>query len=473
MTAPSLHLPASGTVNRRPVSVLSRGDVYLRFLAWVLAGYAIGDKGFAYIGVPPLYVGELSLLSGVVVGGLSSRAHGVFHAPVTALLVAFMAWGAVCTLPYLGTFGIEALRDAVVWAYAVLALVVGGLVIARPLRLGMLVARYRRFVPVFLVLMPVVWVAAQARGESSPVWPWSGTPILFAKAGDFLVHLTGVTAFIACGFNGRARLWISVLLTLDVILTGYATRGGLLAYVAGVGLCVLARPRNRVTLHLGGLIAAAVLLLAVSGVRIPLGNYREISMQQFVEHIRSTTGTSSNEALEGTKLWRVAWWASIVDYTFAGERFWTGKGYGINLADDDGYQVTEDGSLRSPHNVHMTILARSGVTGLVLWLALQGVWAGTLVRTFWRSRRAGHEEWARLFIWLLSYWLSMLIVATFDVYLEGPMGGIWFWVVFGVGIGAIEIYRREVRARSALVSASGPSTGAATPGHRASSAALD
>jgi hypothetical protein len=51
--------------------------------------------------------------------------------------------------------------------------------------------------------------------------------------------------------------------------------------------------------------------------------------------------------------------------------------------------------------------------------------------------------------------LALFVNASFDVYLEGPVGGIWFWSVFGVGIGAPLIYRRLVEE---LPSATGAAT---------------
>ena len=46
---------------------LSEGDRYLALLAMVLLGYALMGKGFAYLGFPPLYVGEIAFLTGIVV----------------------------------------------------------------------------------------------------------------------------------------------------------------------------------------------------------------------------------------------------------------------------------------------------------------------------------------------------------------------------------------------------------------------
>ena len=136
------------------------------------------------------------------------------------------------------------------------------------------------------------------------------------------------------------------------------------------------------------------------------------------------------------------WWTDIVNYTVHGRYFWGGKGYGINLADDDGYQVG-DGTLRSPHNVHMTILARSGVVGIALWAAVQLTLGFAIGWAHLRARRRGDGQWASLFLFLGCYWAAFLINASFDVFLEGPMGGIWFWTVFGTGIACLWMYKNR------------------------------
>jgi hypothetical protein len=126
---------------------------------------------------------------------------------------------------------------------------------------------------------------------------------------------------------------------------------------------------------------------------------------------------------------RLDWWKKIIGYTFEGPYFWMGKGYGINLADDDGSQVTADHSLRSPHNAFMTILARSGVPGLVLWLAFLVTLAIQAARMIYaRPARLDHP----LISWTTIYILILLFNASVDVFLEGPMGGVWFWSMVGI-----------------------------------------
>jgi O-antigen ligase len=105
-----------------------------------------------------------------------------------------------------------------------------------------------------------------------------------------------------------------------------------------------------------------------------------------------------------------------------------------------------DHSLRSPHNAHMTVLARMGAPGFGLWILLQLTWAAGIVRSYLHSRRRSDVRWQGVFFFLGTFWLAFLINASFDVFLEGPMGGIWFWTVFGVGAAAVWIYERAPEA---------------------------
>ena len=123
---------------------------------------------------------------------------------------------------------------------------------------------------------------------------------------------------------------------------------------------------------------------------------RPISVSQFIENITSLVTETDSGALEGTKEFRLRWWSDIIDYTINGQYFWTGKGFGINLADDDGFQVYDDHSLRAPHNGHIEILARAGVPGLVLWMLLNAAVGLGLLRAAVRARSMGRSRWVAL-----------------------------------------------------------------------------
>ena len=169
---------------------------------------------------------------------------------------------------------------------------------------------------------------------------------------------------------------------------------------------------------------------------------RPATIGQMIDNILSLFGSSADGGLEGTKQFRLAWWGTIVDYTLFGEHFWTGKGFGVNLADDDGFQSTSDGSLRAPHNSHLTVLARMGVPGFILWLLVMGAFAIGLLRTTRALRRSGDGRLAAVSAWVLVYWFAMMVDTSFDPYLEGPQGGIWFWSIFGLGLVVMRLDRR-------------------------------
>jgi O-antigen ligase len=106
----------------------------------------------------------------------------------------------------------------------------------------------------------------------------------------------------------------------------------------------------------------------------------------------------------------------------------------VNLADDDGFQPTLDHSLRAPHNSHMSALARMGVPGFALWVLLQGAFGIGMLRAVRAYRRSDDWAMAGVGAWILVIWAAMMVVTSFDPYLEGPQGGIWFWSIFGLGL---------------------------------------
>jgi hypothetical protein len=175
----------------------------------------------------------------------------------------------------------------------------------------------------------------------------------------------------------------------------------------------------------------------------PWAEVRSATPTQWWENITSIFFGSSNAQLEGTKEFRLAWWNKIIGYTFNGPYFWDGKGFGINLADNDGFQQSLNHSLREPHNSHLSILARMGVPAFFLWLLLQGLFALLLLRALLAYRRIGDKQLAAVAAWILVFWTAIMVNTSFDPYLEGPQGGIWFWVLFGLGLVVMRLVPRR------------------------------
>ena len=81
---------------------------------------------------------------------------------------------------------------------------------------------------------------------------------------------------------------------------------------------------------------------------------------------------------------------------------------------------------------------------MALWLLTLACWSVVVLTNMVSAWQLGDRAWASFFLLTFCYACGFLIDASFDVTLEGPMAGIWFWCVFGAGTGAGMIYRAEL-----------------------------
>jgi hypothetical protein len=453
--------PRAGLVSAAALSIISFAAYYRTrlpgmFLVLVgisLFGYTFLGKGFAYFGVSPLFAGELLLLFGMLAALLGGGFTPALRSPISWLVILWAVWGFACTVPYLDVYGLDALRDATIWGYGAFALLVAGFM----LRLQWWAKAsdaYARWFWWFAFWSPVAGAIFATREPSIPRVPGTEIPLLFVKAGDFGVQLAGVATFVLVGladsqFHGRrhrtALEWLWWMAWLGgVAITGAASRGALMSVFVAVALVILLQRRVRFWKPV--LVAFVFASVFVSAdIKLNAGQDREVSADQIVDNLRSIVGGKSNTSnLEGTRAWRLSWWQDIIDYTVHGPYFWMGKGFGINLADDDDYQGTVNGlPNRSPHNIQMTVLARSGVPGLAIWSLLHITFALAMAVAFFRARRERRDWWARVNLWILSFYVAFMVNAAFDVFLEGPQGGVWFWCLIGFGIAALEAQRAK------------------------------
>jgi O-antigen ligase/polysaccharide polymerase Wzy-like membrane protein len=422
-------------------------------LCLALLGYALLGKSFAYLGSPPIFVSEAILLAGVLsllIGWRVLLRSGLLRWAMLPMYL-FMIWGATRTAPYWDEYGMDALRDGALWRYGVFAIVIYGLVAKDGWLLRSLVCRYRWFARIYPFAALLV-LLIQILHLTMPNVPGTQVPAVSTKTGDVAVHIAGVTAFTLVGLAElKSYAWfLSLFATVVVCASG--NRGAAVSYLCAVIFVLVLSGRARAVI--ARLVLPLALLLSAGfflNPEIELHQAREISLRQLAVNYASVVASFEDNPgnSESTKQWRLMWWTRIVDYTVFGDYFWDGKGFGVNLTKSDGF-TSRSGLLRSPHNVHMTVLARSGVIGLSLWGLFQVAWLVTVLRSLFRARRHGHAEWEALFVFLGSYWVASVVNASFDVYLEGPMGGVWFWVLTGLGLAAAQYYQNHTAQQSHL-----------------------
>jgi O-Antigen ligase len=425
-------------------------DAYVRLLCCTLAGYALLGKGFAYLGIAPLFIGEIALCLGLCVifrSGCRLAMLATVPSLLVATLFALVMTAAVASVP---AYGLDAIRDSAILLYSLFAFIVIALILEKPGRLRWILRVYGRFAWLYGMIGGVAFnltaYCAIFLYDGGLYFPGTNIEMPNLRAGEAAVHLSGAAVFMLLGFRRVSLLWVMLLFVN--ILSVAVSRGGMLSILIPLGLAAVLGGQVR---RLAPALLSASLLLAVTyaiGLEVQhvdsdMPNQRSIGAAQILENFESILGTSDALNLDDTKTWRLRWWQSIGDYTFNGPYFWTGKGYGLALAETDGFVGTEKDApiLRSPHNVHMTMLARSGVPGLALWILVQVAWFMALMNAQIVARRRGETQWANLFLWVACYGLAIVIDSSFDVAIEGPMVGIWYWSLFGLGIASIMAYR--------------------------------
>jgi hypothetical protein len=435
----------------RPFAVphpTSLGDRYIPALSFILLGYAVMGKGFAYLGVPPLFIGEIALFAGLVVALQSGCLVAALATPPSLVLAATMIWVLLLTLPNVGVYGFDALRDSVVIMYGGFAFVIIALLLEDGRRINSMLRSFGTFVGIYGPTVPFLYAFNRYMTHYIPNLPGYNVPLLEIRSGEIAVHLTGAVLFVLIGFRKVSWLW-SLSVFAAMMMASVSSRGALLAIILPIifAVLVLGKLREFALVAVVGLsvfaTAYAVETAFTDHREARTSSERSLSTQQIVDNVVSIVG-QGGEQTEGTKTWRIEWWNIILANTVFGPNFWTGRGFGLNLADADGFRDGDHPdlpALRSPHSVHMTMLARAGIPGVALWFGLLTSWFAMMMHTMLTARHRGQTEWAGLFLFLGCYAASFVINASFDVALEGPMQGIWFWCLVGFGIGSAMVYR--------------------------------
>lgn len=438
-------------------------DHYLTVLAVCFFGYALFGKAFAYLGAGSLYIGEVMLGVGLLFTAVALWNRRGVVTPILWIAFVLLGWSLAQTVPYIPTYGLMALRDVMVVGYTLFAVIAVVLFTARPERLPAMLIRYRVLVVVVCGVAWLLFLIARSYSALVPRAPWAPhLSLLDNKPGDLLVHLAGITAFLLLRFR-KPSTWVLVLLVAGTAALMAGNRGGMLGYLLAMGVFAVMKPSSAKATRLLYILAVMIVVgVAANTATVAINDdTRTLSVGQIWENVKSIVGKSEDSHLGNTVEWRLDWWGVIIDYALLGDDKWTGKGFGRNIATEDGFAVDDYGSLRSPHNVHMTILARSGIPGLTIWTLLHLAWWAAVLRAWAFARRERRYAWQGFFALCAVYWMAGVVNATFDVYLEGPMGAIWFWFVFGAALAGTRLVHTEPTLLDGLVVGAG--TPAASP----------
>ncbi|MBX9733657.1 MAG: O-antigen ligase family protein [Chitinophagaceae bacterium] len=399
--------------------------IYLHLLVTVYALYCYFNKGIAYT-----YLTEGTLVIGILLMLKHIKQYVFIWRKETAFIVFFLMVTAVQTAVGIGRYGIkDTIRDSFVMNYAWYVFIIFLFVAERDI-LEKKIARVYAFFPAIVSISFLLRAFFPALNNFILV---GNHPFLAYKNGDIAVHL-----FVCLVLMLNNKIAVSPrLLQLNYLLIGYLalvsatySRGGMLSFIIPLGIYfVLIRktPQEKKYISYLKFVPVALLIALPLYLSTKLEDKvqgRKIGVEQLTENVTSIVNQDSRKVgktLNDNVVWRLSWWATIIDYTFTGPYFFQGKGLGINLATSDEIRVDDD-TLRSPHNYNMTLLARYGVPFFILWLVY--------LVLLWKPLFTIKQNPDILVYTLIL--LAFFINASFDVSLEGPVMAMPFWLFTGV-----------------------------------------
>ncbi|MBL7759234.1 MAG: O-antigen ligase family protein [Sediminibacterium sp.] len=397
--------------------------LYLDAYVLVYALYAFFNKGIAYS-----YLAEILLVIGVLILLKDFRKLEIVWDRSMQLLVLFLAVTAVYIARGMGSYPfMEIIRDSFMINYAIFALIL--LFFKNDInylkeKLFLVYKWYPLAACCSFLLLSYIPFFEEFKVFGNVI-------LLLYKFGDMGVHLLISTLFMLNGYIRMSKRFavINTLLTIYIFLVIAAySRSGMLAYLLGLGIFVVFTKSRELKLFMQGYLRYLPLLLILalslySATKLE-ENFqgRKIGLSQLKENVVSIVSSDASGSLNDNKVWRLAWWGKIIQDSYSGTtNFLLGRGLGMSMAAVDDIEQEEEG-LRSPHNFHLNILARFGVPFFLLWM----YWMYLILI---RIRRKEISQYA---FTLLTILFVFIVNASFDVYLEGPMGAFPFWTFIGL-----------------------------------------
>jgi hypothetical protein len=481
MTGFKADFRADGASRRLPLILLP--------LAVYLAAIIVFGKGPTYLGIGPIYWGELTLalmLGWMYCSMLIRGTPAGLASPLGVAIMCFMVLGAVLTAFGFRRWGMDAMRDAAVWYYAAFFFVgkyVAGLGASRAqpaaegrrlkaegttegAQLAAEEAHPSAFSPqpsafslpspatslwrwlVWIWLAAMVWdIVVRTTGtwpvRMSPMVPGRGVKLLGGSGSENYMHMCLGAILLMLGVPRWRETHLKKLLTVAVVLAsagllfmcnGRGVKVAVMAALAAGGLATFGARRQ--LWPSGRLFVAGVLLVWALGMAAilsgPEGLARVGRLTRFAEI--STAATS------GTAYWRRTWWDNITGKVHADNPAF-GLGFGFNLGRLNPFLAGDEKAanpVRSPHNYNMTVFGRMGYFGLGLWGAILALGLGRLFVRVRRGSVGGRpytlERRKELTFWLMAL-TAIWVNASFGVLMEGPVLGIPFWLFLGFASG--------------------------------------
>jgi hypothetical protein len=387
-----------------------------------MAIYLLFNKGVAYtFGV------EILLAFGLIIIILKRKQFEIFKEKkyVLILILCFITLFYIL-IGFLKYNYFNVIRDSFAFEYALFAIIIFFFKDYKEYIWQKLVKLYQ-WAPLILLLNTLIFYYVIL--YLPPIEIFGGQPLFLYKNGDKSLHLLIGTILMILFTDQYSRNWLilnTTLILINLLILLAFTRSGSVAYLVGIFCFFFFSKTSLITDKLRKVLKyIPVLLIIVFGVFAIIeidgdAQGRTISLSQITDNFSSIVSSDIEGSLIDNKVWRLVWWAKLLNESFTIEHFFIGKGLGMSLAGND--LTSLDENLRSPHNFHLTIIARFGYIIFFIWVYLLYL----LFKPLFTKQLSGKM------LGLTCILLAFVINGSFDVFFEGPMGAFPFWTLVGL-----------------------------------------
>jgi O-antigen ligase len=426
--------------------------VWRKIVLFTVAGYLILNTGFEMVRIPPvgagIPLGELVLVLSLCL--IDALALLLRMSSEVWLFPILLWWGLSLTrsLYDVHVGGAWSFRDAS-QAIESLYLIVGFWIVNSPANIRYFF-RWMRWMFVVAALYGLLFPFEGPLQKVSPtlhgmgassthlLFQMTNTPVILIWTACWLLIergrsrgpvrgrelLAGLLVAFAVAFAQERTIYLGVLLV------------GVLLFVTRSRLAT----RWTALLLLGVLIIGAV---SVSGIEIKGRLGKKISLDFIVSHFEAISGKASTEETQGAAEGvpqRIGWWRTIYKKMIRSpQKIVFGLGYGMPLTN---FRTGGGIPVREPHNSYISVIARLGVSGMIVWLLMQA----SLYLCWWRvyrlCGRMGWTEDRNNLLVLVIYNVLLLIIAIGEDGFEKPFFAIPYYLFFGVILRYARILRR-------------------------------
>jgi hypothetical protein len=396
--------------------------VYIKLYFLVLLLYVFFNKGVAYS-----YMAETLLVAGIFILFINRKQFEIGLNKKQIIVSIFILISFLYIL--FGVFRysvLNVLRDSLAFQYAWFAFIIYFLKNEYDFIWQKLILIYK-WVPLVLFLNFFLFYFVFL--YLPPINIFGNQNIIIYKNGDKSVHLLVSTIIMFLYTNQYSRKWLvanTILIVINFLILLAFTRSGSVAYILALFSFFFFSKEKILNESVRKLLKFVPIIMVIGmGLFVSIdiqgdAQGRTISLSQITDNFSSIVSTNIDGNLAENKVWRLIWWAKLVNESFTLQHFFVGKGLGMSLAGND--ILNTDDNLRSPHNFHLTILARFGYFVFITWI----IWLVSLFKPLF-TRKLGGKTLA-----ITSILLAFIINGSFDVFFEGPMGAFPFWTFVGL-----------------------------------------